>query len=139
MLPDGENLAELLLPEDEANEMLNRPPPAPKADPQKLARHKNLFASVTLTDLADRQHDETFSARTRLLLYLQIKSRRGAKPVSLTNAMALEIGLDRQQKRVCLRYLETRGYVTVEQSGQASPRVTLYPRPVANRGSEHTV
>ena len=68
----------------------------PQAKAARLPRHQGLWAAVTLEELTDRRRDGTFSARTRLLLYLRIKSRRGQKPVVLTNTMTEEIGLDRQ-------------------------------------------
>jgi hypothetical protein len=78
-----------------------------------------------LGDLLDRGNDEIYSARTRLLLYLAIKSRRRQRPVRLTNEMAAEIGLDRKRKCETLRYLESRGRVTVVQVGQHAPWVYL--------------
>lgn len=98
----------------------------PKADaPARLPRHKGLWASVPLAELTDRRNDGIYPARARLLLYLAIKSRRGQKPVRLTNEMAAEIGLDRPLKCKALRYLESQGCVTVVQVGQQAPWVTL--------------
>ena len=84
------------------------------------------MGSVPLEELTDRQRDGTYSARTRLLLYLRIKSRRGQKPVVLTNAMAEEIGLDRHQKRICLNYLMDCGDIDVERQGKRNPVVTVH-------------
>ena len=99
--------------------------------PTRLPRHKGLWASVPLAELLDRGNDEIYSARTRLLLYLAIKSRRGQRPVRLTNEMAAEIGLDRRRKCEALRYLESQDRVTVVQVGQHVPWVYLLqtPRP----------
>jgi len=93
--------------------------------PARLPRHQGLWASVPLAELTDRRNDGIYSARTRLLLYLAIKSRRGQRPVRLTNEMAGEIGLGRQLKCETLRYLESQGRVTVVQAGQQVPWVTL--------------
>jgi hypothetical protein len=49
-----------------------------------------------------------FPARLRLYLYLQIKSRRGSRPIRFTNAMATEVGLRRQNKMRALRWLEAK-------------------------------
>jgi hypothetical protein len=98
----------------------------PQAKAARLPRHQGLWAAVTLEELTNRRRDGTFSARTRLLLYLRIKSRRGQKPVVLTNTMAEEIGLDRRQKRICLNYLEACGDVAVERQGKRSPVVSVH-------------
>ena len=91
------------MPDDYAG--LLRPTPAaldtsslPQAKAARLPRHQGLWAAVTLDELTDRCRDGIYPARTRLLLFLRIKSRRGQKPVTLTNAMAEEIGLSRQKK-----------------------------------------
>jgi hypothetical protein len=93
--------------------------------PTRLPRHQGLWASVPLAELIDRRNDGIYSARARLLLYLTVKSRRGQRPVRLTNEMAAEIGLDRPLKCKTLRYLESQGRVTVVQVGQQAPWVTL--------------
>jgi hypothetical protein len=66
--------------------------------PTRLPRQPGYWAPVPLAELLDRGNDEIYPARTRLLLYLVIKSRRGQRPVRLTNEMAAEIGLDRRRK-----------------------------------------
>jgi hypothetical protein len=91
----------------------------------RLSRHQGLWASVPLEELTDRRHDETYSARTRLLLFLRIKSRRGQRTWRPTNEDAAEIGLDRPQKLRCLRYLELGGYVSVDRRGKQVPVVTV--------------
>jgi len=118
---------------------LLQPPPASlnqgkrRDAPARLPRHQGLWASVPLAELTDRRRDGTYSARTRLLLYLRIKSRRGQKPVVLTNTMAEEIGLDRHQKCVCLGYLEAQGDISVERAGRKNPIVTV--RQFPSRGA----
>jgi hypothetical protein len=92
---------------------------------QRLPRTPGLWAAVTLEELTDRRHDATYSDRTRLLLLLRIRSRRGQREVRLTNELAAAIGLGREQKRRCLRYLELGGYVSVNRVGQKVPVVTL--------------
>jgi hypothetical protein len=97
--------------------------------PARLPRQPGYWAPVPLEVLTDRRHWGLIPARFRLLLYIQIKSRRGQKQIPLTNAMAEEIGLDRHQKCVCLGALEAEDYVTVEQIGKKNPRVTVRPWP----------
>jgi hypothetical protein len=123
MPPDDEDLAELLLPDDVVDSLPNTP------RLPRLPRHEGLWAAVTLKELMDRRRDGTYSARTRLLLYLRIKSRRGQRPVVLRNAMAKEIGLDRHQKRVCLHYLEAEGDISVERVGHQNPIITVHQHP----------
>jgi hypothetical protein len=96
--------------------------------PARLPRHQGLWASTPLNELLDRQNDDLYPARLRLLLLLQIRTRRGSKSVAVTNAMAQGIGLDRHQKRVCLKYLETQGRIAVERAGQKNPIVSLLKR-----------
>jgi hypothetical protein len=107
---------------------VNLPPEAGSIRHPEAGRNA---APVPLAELLDRGNDEIYSARTRLLLYLAIKSRRGQRPVRLTNEMAAEIGLDRRRKCEALRYLESQGRVTVVQVGQHVPWVYLLqtPRP----------
>jgi hypothetical protein len=93
----------------------------------KLPRHHGLWASVPLEVLANRRQWGLIPARLRLLLYVQIRSRRGQQPMALTNAMAEEIGLDRKQKWVCLASLEADGYVVVERAGKKTPIVASCP------------
>jgi hypothetical protein len=92
---------------------------------QRLPRIPGLWAAVTLEELTDRRNDETYSARTRLLLFLRIKTKRGQRAWRLTNEQAASIGLDRKLKSRCLRYLELSGYVSVAQRGQRVPVVTV--------------
>jgi hypothetical protein len=63
----------------------------------------------------------------RLYLVLQIRTRRGAYVVRLTNEMAAEAGLDRFQKSKCLRELEEGGLVEVAREGNRNPEVTWLP------------
>jgi hypothetical protein len=95
--------------------------------PTCCAYHHGLWASVPLEVLADRRRWGLIPARLRLLLYVQIRSRRGQQPMALTNAMAEQIGLDRKQKWVCLASLEADGYVVVERAGKKTPLVASCP------------
>jgi hypothetical protein len=106
--------------------------------PTRLPRQPGYWAPVPLAELLDRGNDEIYSARTRLLLYLAIKSRRGQRPVRLTNEMAAEIGLDRRRKCEALRYLESQGRVTVVQVGQHVPWVYLLQTPRSRELSPET-
>jgi hypothetical protein len=101
---------------------------APSSPTAQVTPTKRLWAKVSLDAVLDRRQDETFSAPTRLLVYLFVKSHDGKRVVPLTNAMAAEVGLDRVRKLKVLRHLEAHGYVTVERHGQETPRVTLPPR-----------
>ena len=95
--------------------MLQREPEALKQTgvlkvvPHNSAK-KQLWARIFLARLTDRSWDDFHPPKLRLLLYLQIKSRRGKRQVHLTNKLAAEIGLSRQQKARCLRELEARPY-----------------------------
>jgi hypothetical protein len=95
----------------------------------RLPRHNGLWASVSLNELLDRQNDDLYPARLRLLLFLRIRTRRGEKSITVTNTMAWEIGLDRAQKHVCLKYLEAQGHITVQRDGLKNPIASLRKRP----------
>lgn len=86
------------------------------------------WLKLHLKDVLDRRRDVIFSPHTRLLVYLAVKSKGGRRVVPLTNMMAAEVGLHRQQKSRSLRHLEQNGYVTVERCGQEAPRVTVLDR-----------
>jgi DNA-binding MarR family transcriptional regulator len=86
------------------------------------------WLKLQLKDVLDRRRDVIFSPHTRLLVYLAVKSKGGRRVVPLTNMMAAEVGLHRQQKSRSLRHLEQNGYVKVERCGQEAPRVTVLVR-----------
>jgi hypothetical protein len=56
----------------------------------------NSGARVYMSEITDRRNDHIYPARIRLLLYLQMVSRGGKRPVRLTNEAVAEIGLSRQ-------------------------------------------
>jgi hypothetical protein len=112
--------------------------PSPDNAPTRLPRQQGLWASIPLAELLDRGNDEIYSARTRLLLYLAVKSRRGQRPVRLTNEMVAEVGLDRRRKCDALRYLESQGRVRVVQVGQHAPWIYLLQTPRSREVSAET-
>ncbi len=120
------------MPDDYAG--LLRPTPAAldtsklRQPPKRLPRTPGLWAPVTLEELTNRHHDGIYSARTRLLLYLRIKTKRGEREWRLTSEQAAEIGLDRREKSRSLRYLEQHGYVSVSQRGHQVPVVMVMSR-----------
>ena len=119
------SLAEkLLLPPEEAEALMQVPSEAQQKAAK--ARATPLWAKVPLEHLLNRQLDDLlYPARTRVLLFLMIKSRRGKQPVVFTNAMAAMIGVSRWQKNRHLKTLVSLGLVTVAWSGHASPVVTV--------------
>src|SRR6516165_10884512 len=80
-------------------------------------------APVTLAKLLDRRYHGLFPPRTRMYLYLQIKTRNGRDPIRLTDAMAIALGLYRGSKATCLRQLEAAGVVRVTRDQLLSPLV----------------
>jgi DNA-binding transcriptional ArsR family regulator len=109
------NLAEALL--------LPTPLEPDAGDP--LPPSKKLYGQVPIEWLCDRANDRDLSRAMRLYLYLQIKSRRGARSVRLTNEMANELGLDRAAKTRALKALEARGQITVSREGKRLPIVIV--------------
>jgi hypothetical protein len=107
-------------------------PTHPKAKPSKparLPRTGRLFTPVELEWLKDPGRRGVFSAKVRLLLLVLVRSRRGARPVRLTNAMAAEVGVGRALKARCLQSLERDGFVSVQRRGRETIVVTVRPRP----------
>jgi hypothetical protein len=90
-----------------------------------MPRSRERFARTPLGWLTDRHRDAIFPPRTRLWLYLLIKTREGRKPVRLTNLLAAEIGLDRHAKARALAQLRRAGLVSITQQGFEAPVVTV--------------
>jgi len=104
--------------------------PPPKAKPAPLPRSKKPFCKITLSSLQDRRFDVLFTPAGRLYYRLEIETRRGARPVRLTNGLAAEIGIVRQHKARYLRELEGLGLVSVaERDGAKVPLVEVHPPP----------
>jgi len=80
-------------------------------------------APVALAKLVDSRYHGLFPPRTRMYLYLQIKTRGGRDPIRLTDAMAVELGLYRGSKATCLHQLEAAGVVRVTRDQLLSPLV----------------
>jgi hypothetical protein len=119
------DLSDAFLPDDDEDEVT---PQQPRRRP--LPRTNGLWDPVPLPCLLayqDRKWGTVFPPLSRLYHYLRIKSRRGAWPVKLTNAMASEIGLARQQKAYHLRQLEELQLVKVTRSGKRSVVVEMTP------------
>jgi hypothetical protein len=107
----------------------------PKAVSKKGAKRRPAYARSWLPWLTNRQFDAAYPPITRLWLYLLIRSKEGRHRLSLTNAMAAEIGIDRYQKYRLLRQLERAGFVAVDRVGRSAPAVTvklLPPPPCAD-------
>src|SRR5262249_44807749 len=85
------------------------------------------FVAVPLQRLLDRSWDDCFPARTRLLLYLEYETKYGQQEVSLTNAVAADLGLNRQNKMRELRRLERRGRILLTTKGRSAVSVTFLP------------
>jgi hypothetical protein len=103
----------------------------PKAKPSKpgrLPRTRGLFTPVELEWLRDPARRGVFSAKVRLLLLVLVRSRRGARPVRLTNAMAAEVGVGRALKARCLQSLERDGFLSIQRSGRETIVVTVCPK-----------
>jgi hypothetical protein len=95
---------------------------------RRAKRKRVPFAQVPLDCLTDRQGDAIFPPRTRLWLYLLIKSRAGRNSVRLTNPKVAEIGLDRHAKSRALAQLRRAGLVSVVQQGSEAPIVNVMTR-----------
>jgi hypothetical protein len=82
-------------------------------------------ARVGLSELLDARYHGLYPPKTRLYLYLQIKTENGRKPVRLTGAMVADLGLDGQGKGRYLHQLEAVGAVRVKRDQLLSPMVWL--------------
>jgi hypothetical protein len=118
-----------------AEALLQPTPPDPDAA-EPLPHGKKLFAKVPFDWLADRTWDGFLPQSMRLYLYLQIKSRRGARAVRLTTEMAAEVGLDRRGKVRALRALERHRLISITREKRTGlPKVSVCePAPTPNTG-----
>jgi len=80
-------------------------------------------AEVALAKLLDSRYHGLFPPRTRLYLFLQIRTRNGREPIRLTGAMVADLGLDGQGKSRYLHQLEAAGVVRVNRDQLLSPLV----------------
>jgi hypothetical protein len=80
-------------------------------------------AHVALSELLDSRYHGFYPPKTRLYLFLKIKTENGRKPVRLTGAMVADLGLDGQGKGRYLRQLEAAGVVRVQRDQLLSPLV----------------
>ncbi len=101
--------------------------PGKTSESRKARRLRNtgLYAPVPLTSLMDRAWDAVYHPRTRLFLYLWVRSHQGQQSVKLTNAMAAEIGLDKQQKWRYLRQLKDTRRIAITQDGNNAPTIVV--------------
>jgi hypothetical protein len=98
--------------DEDGDDPLDAPVPRTRTKPPGPPRRE--FAIVPLRWLRNRRWDDFLPPRLRLYLYLQYRSRRGAKEVRLTNGEAAELGIEtKQEKMRVLRLLEARGLITV--------------------------
>ena len=87
------------------------------------------WTKISMEQLADRAWDRLLPPKVRLYLYLQNEVRKG-NPITLTNAAAAKLGLDRHDKWRELRVLEKMGLVTVvAQEGLSTSVVLWHPGP----------
>ena len=80
-------------------------------------------ARVPLSELLDSRYHVLYPPKTRLYLFLQLKTENGRKPVRLTGAMVADLGLDGQGKGRYLHQLEAAGAVRVTRDQLLSPLV----------------
>lgn len=99
---------------------------AKTAKPKRMPRTNRPFAIAHLDLLVvGGALNVLFPAPARLYFHLQYASRRGARPVRLTNKDATHLGLDRRAKMRALQMLEKHGIISVERVGRQNPRVTI--------------
>jgi hypothetical protein len=133
--PDDPNLDDIFLDDDDEVPP-NRPGRRTRlrvVDNSRRAepRTPKGWTKVCMEQLTDRAWDRLFLPRVRLYLYLQNEVRKG-NPITLTNAAAAKLGLDRPNKWRELRVLERMGLVTVvTQEGQSTSVVLWRPGPPA--------
>src|SRR5262249_11218406 len=83
------------------------------------------FAAARQRWLQDRRWDKLFTPRGRLFLYLQIKSKEGARPVQLSADELSSLGIPRSNKLRELRELERIGLISVSLNGKRSVEVLV--------------
>jgi hypothetical protein len=111
--------------DDLAAELLIEAPPETLMPPQsqhhpkqpRLRRLTEPFVQVPLSWFTTDPRPCPFGQRERLLLLLLHLSRWGQRPVTLTSAVAQQIGLSRKERRRHLAQLEADGWVRVTRNG----------------------
>ena len=83
------------------------------------------FAQIPLEWLGDPVWQRQIAPALRLYLVLQFATKRGARPVRLTNSMAAGAGIERRHKTRYLRQLEAQDLVEVVRDGNRNPEVSL--------------
>ena len=78
------------------------------------------FVPVLPERLWDRQYDFVYPPRTRLYLFIVMRSRRGLEPFPLTNDMTANLAISGHHKTEYLKELEQHGLVVVTRRGRAT-------------------
>jgi hypothetical protein len=91
----------------------------------RIPRSPEAYAKTPWSALARRGNDDIFPQLTRLCLYLQIRSREGQLPVTLTNNALLDFGISRRQKYRLLGRLVNDGRITIDQTPGCHPVVAI--------------
>jgi hypothetical protein len=125
-MPSPDDLSAMLRPEPAALSATGVLKVRPARKAKRLQQDTDyLWAQVPLWQLVDRSWDSFYPPKTRVLLYLRIRSHHGKYCVRFTNQMAAEIGLDRFQKSRYLRGLEALGLVAITRNGRSTPEVAV--------------
>ena len=118
-----------VLDEDEDEQVQAHPTDTKRAERRGAERMRPLpirFVRVPVSWFTDDPRPYAFvGQRGRLLFLLLHLSRWGQRPVTLTSAVAEQIGLSRSEKWRHLARLEADGWVRVVRDGQKA--VTVHP------------
>jgi hypothetical protein len=99
------------------------PPKTKRAKRERLSRIEEDFAPVLSRRLRDRHYDSAYPPRTRLYLFIMIRSKRGAEPFALTQAEISGLNINRRLKTKYLLQLERAGLVSAVWKGRSAPIV----------------
>jgi hypothetical protein len=130
-MSDHPDLKGVFLPDDGTDPLFDRAITRPPgASARRLPRSQKPFGKVNLRSLQDRRFNALYTPAGRLYHRLEIETRRGARLVRLTNSLAAEVGILRQNKARHLRELQGLGLVSiVTKEGKQVPVVALHPPP----------
>jgi hypothetical protein len=117
-MPPDDLAAALLIPEPPEAQLPPQPSPQRPRAERMLCRLPAPFVRVPVFWFTTDPRPCPFGQRERLFLLLLHLSRWGQRPVTLTSAVAKEIGLSRQRRLQILKQLEAEGWIRVTRNGR---------------------
>src|SRR5215813_13171215 len=110
-------------PDEERGEDAHRSP----ARRKRRKAEDDLFSPTPLWWLHDKRFHKFINARSRVYHRLWFETYEGTEPARVTNVLAAELGLPKQNKMRELRWFEREGFLVMELDGNRTPIIRLLP------------